>query len=170
MAGENAYIWQVQSGAVNGQSGTAGTTHTQSFNNTTKVPSGGAYIEDIAVEFRRSIPENASVDANNNEIQDMGIEGLDIIIRGVSGNADYDNATNLANKFSKWLQDGNTTTGYTKGRYGLQLDNAPQWNVIPTSTYGYHIRSVSFRYIGEEKDLVEYTIAIALGGDLNSAI
>lgn len=170
MAGENAYIWQVQSGAADGEYATAGTTHSQSFNNTTKVPSGGAYIEDIAIEFRRSIPENASVDANNNEIQDMGIEGLDIIIRGVSGNADYDHATNLANKFSKWLQDGNTTTGYTKGRYGLQLDNAPQWNVIPTSTYGYHIRSVSFRYIGEKKDLVEYTIAIALGGDLNSAI
>ena len=100
----------------------------------------------------------------------MGIEGLDIIIRGVSGNADNDSATNLANKFSKWLQEGNTTTGYTKGRYGLQLDNAPQWNVAPTSTYGYHFRSVSFRYIGEKKDLVEYTISIALGGDLNTAI
>ena len=170
MAGENAYIWQVQSGAANGQRATAGTTHSQAFNNTGKVPSGGAYIEDISIEFRRSIPENASVDANNNEIQDMGIEGLDIIIRGVSGNTDYDNATNLANKFSKWLQEGNTTTGYTKGRYGLQLDNAPQWDVTPTSTYGYHIRSVSFKYIGERKDLVEYTIAIALGGDLNSAI
>lgn len=170
MAGENAYIWQVQASAANGQRATAGTTHTQSFNNTGKVPSGGAYIEDIAIEFRRSIPENASVDANNNEIQDMGIEGLDIIIRGVSGNADNDSATNLANKFSKWLQEGNTTTGYTKGRYGLQLDNAPQWNVVPTSTYGYHFRSVSFRYIGEKKDLVEYTISIALGGDLNTAI
>jgi hypothetical protein len=170
MAGENAHIWQVQASAVNGNRTTAGSTHTQSFNNTGKVPSGGAYIEDIAVEFRRSIPENTAVNANNNEIQDMGVEGLDIVIKGISGNADYDHESNLANKCSKWLKDGNTTTGYTKGRYGLQLDNAPQWNVVPTSTFGYHIRSINFRYIGEKKDLVEYTIALSLGGDLDNAI
>ena len=170
MAGENAYIWQVQASAANGQRATAGTSNTQAFNNTGKVPSGGAYIEDISIDFRRSIPENVSVDANNNEIQDMGAEGLDVIIKGISGDADNDTSTNLANVFSKWLQDGNTATGFTKGRYGLQLDNAPQWNVIPTSTYGYHLRSASFRYIGEKKDLVEYTIALALGGDLDNAI
>jgi hypothetical protein len=170
MAGENAYIWQVQTSAANGTRTTATTTNTQSFNNTGKVPSGGAYIDNIDVDFRRAVPENEAVDADNNEIQDMGIGGLDIIIHGYAGDTDNDTASNLVNKFSKWLQEGNTTTGYTKGRYGIELGNAPQWDVTPTSTYGYHVRNAQFKYLGEKKDLVEFTISLALGGDLSTAI
>ena len=170
MAGENAAIWEVQASAADGTEATATTTHTQLFNDTAKDISGGAYITDIKVNFRRAVPENEAVDEDNNEIQDMGIDGLDIIITGVSGNADNDASTNLVNKFSKWLQDGNTATGYTKGRFGLRLDNAPQWNVVPTTTYGYHIRDVDFTYIGEKKDAVQFIIRIALGGDITTAI
>jgi len=61
MAGENAALWQVQSGAANGTEATATSTHTQLFNNTGKVPSGGAYITDITVDFRKAAPENESV-------------------------------------------------------------------------------------------------------------
>ena len=116
------------------------------------------------------MPENEGVDVDNNEIQDMGVDGLDMLISGVIGDADNDASTNSVNKLSKWLQDGNTTTLFTKGRYGLRLDNAPQWNVVPTSTYGYHIREVEFNYIGEARDLVQISIKLALGGDIASAI
>jgi len=110
------------------------------------------------------------VDANNNELQDMGIDGLDITITGLSGNTDNDAVANMVNKFSKWLQDGNTATLFTKGRFGLRLDNAPQWNVVPTSAYGYHIRTAQFQYIGEKKDVVKFTISLGLGGDIATAI
>lgn len=175
MANETIALWQVQDDAGNGLEATAGATHTQLFNPDSRNPSDGAYIDDIQVDFRRAVPENESVDADNNEIQDMGVDGFDIVIHGFSGNADNNNASNLVNKFSKWLQDGNTSTAgptnyYTKGRYGLRMDNAPQWNVNPTATYGYHIRNASFRYLGEKKDLVEFTISISLGGDLAGAL
>ena len=170
MAGENAYIWQVQASAGSGQRTTAGDTNTIAFNNTGKTPSGGAYISDINVDFRRAVPENEAVDDDNNEIQDMGIGGLDIIIKGVTGDVDNDATANPVNKMSKWLQEGNTTTGYTKGRYGLTLENMPQWDVTPTSTYGYHIRYIRFNYIGENKDLAQFEIGLALGGDLANAI
>ena len=170
MAGENAAIWEVQASAADGTEATATSTHTQLFNSTTKTPSTGAFLEDIDVQFRRAVPENEAVDADNNEIQDMGVDGLDITLIGVSGDADNDTASNLVNKLSKWLQDGNTATLFTKGRFGLRNDSAPQWNVVPTSTYGFHIRSIQFRYIGEKNDLVEFTIALALGGDIPSAI
>ena len=170
MAGENAAIWEVQSGAGNGTESTATSTHTQLFNNTAKVPSGGAYITNIEIDFRRATPENEAVDADNNEIQDMGVQGFDITITGISGDTNNDTASNLVNKFSKWLQDGNTTTGFTKGRFGLRLDNGPQWNVVPTSALGYHIRNIQFRYLGEKVDLVEFTINMSLGGDILAAI
>lgn len=175
MAGENAAIWQVQTSAADGTEATASGASANNvalFNDTAKVvgASSVSYISDIQVALVRAVPENEAVDTDNNEIQDMGISGLDIQIEGVSGDADNDAATNLVNKLSTWLQDGNTTTGYTKGRYGLRLDNAPQWNVVPTTTYGMHLRDARFQYIGEDKDRVRFTIRMALGGDIASAI
>jgi len=175
MAGENAALWQVQSAAANGTEATAGDSNTIDFNSTTKAPSSGPFIDDIEVDFRRATPENEAVNADNNEIQDMGIEGLDVVLTGIIGDADNDVTANAVNKLSKWLgaggiTEGNTTTGFTKGRYGLRLDNAPQWNVVPTSTLGYHIQSCRFKYLGENRDLVHFTIRLSLGGDIATAI
>jgi len=170
MANETIALWEVQASAGNGTEATATSTHTQLFNPDSRNPSDGAYVMNFDVDFRRAAPENEAVDADNNEIQDMGIHGLDIVITGKSGNTDNDAAANMVNKFSKWLQDGNTTTLFTKGRFGLRNDNAPQWNVVPTSTYGYHIRNIQFRYVGENVDQVEFTILVSLGGDIPSAI
>jgi len=74
----NSALWQVQSGAANGTEATAGDTNTVDFadNDTSKNPSAGAFISDIDVTFRRAVPENEAVDADNNELQDMGIDGL----------------------------------------------------------------------------------------------
>mgnify|MGYP003657645481 FL=1 len=165
----NSAIWQVQASGSATES-SAGNTHTIDFNATTKLPSAGAYISDISVNFRRAVPENEAVATDNNELQDMGIDGLDITLEGVIGDADNDDSTNSVNKLSKWIQDGNTVAGFTKGRYGLRLDNAPQWNVLPHADYGYHIRDIKLNYIGENKDLVHFVIVMALGGDISNAI
>tara|TARA_R110000823_G_scaffold203563_1_gene334609 strand:+ start:120 stop:623 length:504 start_codon:yes stop_codon:yes gene_type:complete len=165
----NSAIWQVQASGSATES-SAGNTHTIDFNATTKLPSAGAYISDISVNFRRAVPENEAVATDNNELQDMGIDGLDITLEGVIGDADNDDSTNSVNKLSKWIQDGNTVAGFTKGRYGLRLDNAPQWNVLPHADYGYHIRDIKLNYIGENKDLVHFVIVMALGGDIKTAI
>ena len=166
----NAALWEVQSGAGNGTESTAGDTHTIDINDDTYVPSTGTFLTDINVEFRRAVPENEGVNVDNNELQDMGIDGLDIVLEGVIGDANNDVTANAVTKLSKWIQDGNTTTGYTKGRFGLRLDNAPQWNVVPTSALGFHIRSCKFQYIGDKKDMVKYTIQLSLGGDIATAI
>ena len=166
----NASIWQVQASASDGQESTAGSANTITFNSTTKQPSEGSFISDIAVEFRRAVPENEAVATDNNELQDMGIDGLDIVLTGIIGDADNDTSSNPINKLSNWIQGGNTATGYTKGRFGLKLNNAPQWNVTPTSTFGYHIKDVKLQYMGERKDLAKFTIRLALGGDIASAI
>ena len=166
----NSAIWQVQASGSATES-SAGDTYTIDFNATSKLPSAGAYISDITVNFRRAVPENEAVATDNNELQDMGIDGLDITLEGVIGDADNDSdSANSVNKLSKWIQEGNTITGFTKGRYGLRLDNAPQWNVVPSTTFGYHIRDIKLNYIGENKDLVHFVILMALGGDIASAI
>jgi hypothetical protein len=174
MAGENAAIWQCQAGVGAAEATVLANdaNDVALFNDTAKVigTQGVSYISDIVVDFRKAVPENEAVNSDNNEIQDMGIMGFDIIIKGVTGDTDNDAATNLVNKLSLWLQEDNVATGFTKGRFGLRLDNAPQWNVVPTSTYGFHLLSANFQYIGEDSDKCAFTIKLALGGDINTAI
>ena len=174
MAGENAAIWIVASGAGDGLEATALSNSVNDvllFNETSKVVgSGGAYITDIEVDFRKAIPENEAVNTDNNEIQDMGIDGFDVTITAITGNADNDAVTNAVNKLSLWLQSTNGVSGYSKGRFGLRLNNAPQWNVVPTSTLGMHIRTVNFKYLGEKKDQCLVVIQLSLGGDIQNAI
>jgi hypothetical protein len=177
VAGYNAALWQCQSAVAADEDSVyaADNDDVALFNDSSKVvgASSVSYISDIQVAFVRAVPENEAVDADNNEIQDMGISGLDIQIEGVSGNADNDATTNLVNKLQTWLKDGNTVSNFEKGRYGLRMDNAPQWNVTPDktpNTFGYHLRDARFTYVGEDKDRVRFVIRLALGGDIASAI
>ena len=177
MANENAAIWEVQSGAANGTESTATSTHTQLFNPDSNLIQDGAFIDSVVVSLRKAIPENEATDADNNEIQDMGISGLDITLSGTTGNINNDVATNWINKLIKWIKDGNTTTGYKKGRFGFELDTSPQWNVVPNAdagslgtTYGFHIFNPSWEYFGERKELAKWSLTLALGGDIQNAI
>ena len=138
--------------------------------NPTSVTSGDSTIWNTEIDFRRAAPENEAVDADNNEIQDMGIEGLDIQITGRVTNIDNDVSTASTNKLTRFLKEGNTATGFTKGRYGLRLDFIPQFGVVPTSTYGYHIRGIRFIQDQEFLDLAAVIITLALGGDIATAI
>jgi len=177
VAGFNGALWQAQTGAAGDEDTVfaADNDHVALFNDSAKVigTQSVSYISDISVDFRKSVPENEAVNADNNELQDMGIEGFDIVIKGVTGDTDNDVATNFVNKISLWLQENNGTTGFEKGRFGLRLDNAPQWNVTPDNTpntFGYHLMSAQFQYIGEDPDKCAFTIKLGLSGDITSAI
>lgn len=172
MAGPNSEtsaLWQVQASAVDGAQATAGNDNTIWFNPSPIILNGN-FMSEFDVDFRRASPENEAVDADNNELQDMGIDGLDIQIGATIRNADNDATSSAINKGVTFLKDGNTATGYTKGRYGLTLANLPQFNVTPTSTYGYHIRSIRFSKNTDVKDAINMIINLSLGGDIANAI
>ena len=177
MANENAAIWEVQSGAANGLEATATATHTQLFNPDSNLIEDGAFLNSIAISFRKATPENEAAATDNNEIQDMGISGFDISMSGASGNVNSDVAANWLNKLIKWVKDGNTTTGYKKGRFGLRLDNIPQFNVVPNAdagslgtTYGFFITNPTWEYVGERKDRISWSLTLSLSGDPLNAL
>ena len=177
MANENARIWEVQSGAIDGTKGTAAATNTQEFNPDSNLIEDGAYIDNVVISLRKALPENEAANTDNNEIQDMGISGLDITLSGVTGDINNDAEANWINKLIKWIKDGNTTTGYKKGRFGFELDTSPQWNVVPNAdanglgtTYGFHIFNPTWEYFGERKELCKWSLTLALGGDILNAI
>lgn len=166
---ENSAIWQVQEDAINGAQSTATNTNTIWFNPDNLDTPDTQSIIDFDVDFRRASPENSAVNSDNNELQDMGVSGLDIIITGKIKNANSNNTHSTVNKLSKWILDGNTTSGFTKGRYGLQLASLPQFNITPTSTFGFYITRVHYTKLSE-KDTIQVTIELALSGDVINAI
>jgi len=172
MAGENSAIWQVQSGAGNGTESTATATNTVLFN-PSPVLTSGQNIFQTEFTIRNSTPENESVASNNNEVQDMGLDGVDVQITGHLFKAKDRGATGVTEdieKLIKWMRDAKTTTGFTEGRFGLRLDDFPHFNVDPTSTFGYVLADLRFIREGDESDKAGFIATLRLSGDLDTAL
>jgi len=174
----NGALWQIQSAAGDGEESTATSTNTVLFN-VTPITSG-QYVFDTEVNVRNSVPENEAVDETNNEVQDMGLDGVDVQITGTIKNVDNDVATNSVNKLIKWMKEvkaGATVVGYEVARFGLRLDDFPQFSVTPdgngsagNNTFGYILASVRFVRDGDRLDQVGVIITLRLAGALASAI
>lgn len=166
MAGEKILLWQVQSGAANGTQATATDANTVKFNPTPILKSGN-YVYKTETVLRKATPENPAVNANNNEIQDMGAEGIDYQIVGeITDAKDSGDIPKLIN----WYQADNTTVGFTKGRFGFSHPLFNFFDVDPTSTFGYHLADIRFILQGEPKGVVAVILTLRLGGDIDSAI
>ena len=163
MAGNSA-IWQVQASAVDGQESTATSTNTIEFDDN-PVTVGEGQIVRTEILLRNSIPENTSLASGANDIEDMGPDGIDIQLTGLFKNGEAD-----ANKMVDWWLADKTTTGYTKGRFGLRLGTWTKFSVDPTSTYGYQIANPRFIIDGEHKKVIGFVVTLRLGGDVPNAI
>jgi hypothetical protein len=163
MAGQSA-LWQVQTSAANGTESTATSTNTVLFNEAPVVASGGV-IFSSEYNIRNSVAENPKVDGNNNDVQDMGLDGIDVQITGIIKDSDSSNAT-IA-KLMAWVKETKTTTGFTEGRLGLRVDDFPHFNMTPTSTYGFVLQSLKFVRDGETKNKAGFVLVVRVGGDVS---
>jgi len=164
-------IWWVKSEAANGTEGgaIADTTNYTSgeiinFNETSPEVAKGGHIFTSTFNIRNSVPENSKVDGNNNDVQDMGIDGIDVVITGLIKDSDSSNES--MHKFMTWMNEAKTTTGYTEGRFGLRLDDFPYFNMIPTATYGYVMANPEFSRDPDEVNKVRFTVTLRVGGDV----
>ena len=135
----NSAIWWVKASAANGteSTATADTTNFSSgevilFNESPVVAKGGLIFQS-EFNFRQSIAENKKVDGTGNEIQDMGIGGVEVQITGQIKDSDVSNIP--VTKLMTWSNEEKTGTGFTQGRFGLRIDDFPYFNIVPTSTY-----------------------------------
>lgn len=176
MANEDSAIWQVQSGAGSGSEATAGAANTILFNPNPVISSGGLIFSQ-EFDFRNSTPENESVGANNNEIEDMGIDGVDIQITGTFIAKDVNFSIARFIRFMKEPKGGVEVVGYEEGRFGLRLNNFPHFNVTPdgngvagNNTFGYVLASIKFMDDAAELNRVGFVATLRLAGDLENAI
>ena len=162
-------LWQVQSGAANGTEATAGDSRTVDFNPSPVATSQGLVFK-TEIKLRKSTPEGESVNSNQNIVQDMGFDGLTVQVTGEIQDAENDVSTGSVHKLTKWMFDNGGTTGFTKGRFGLRMDDFPMFNVTPTSALGYFLNDVQFVRDPEETDKVGFIAVLILSNDAETAL
>jgi hypothetical protein len=174
MAGQSA-IWWIKSNGGTGspKTGTEASAVSDTTNfsggeiilfNETSVNTAGGHIFNSEFSVRNSVAENAKVDGLGNDVQDMGLDGIDVQITGLFKDSDANNA--YIKKLITWINEGKTTTGYTEGRFGLRVDDFPYFNMIPTSTYGYILNDLRFVRDPTKDNKTGFILTLRVGGDV----
>lgn len=172
MAG-NAAIWWVKSNATNGTESTATADVTNHADgevvlfNEVPVSTIGGHIFTSEFSVRNSVAENTKVDGMGNDVQDMGLDGVDVQITGLF--KDSDSGNTYIRKLISWVNEEKTTVGYTEGRFGLRVDDFPYFNMVPTKTnpvYGYILNDIRFIRDPTRENRSGFVISLRVGGDI----
>ena len=175
MAGQSAVWWIKNSGGASGvgteASALADSTNSAKWSggevvlfNEDPVTTTGGVIFTSEFTVRNSVAENTKVDGTGNDVQDMGLDGVDVIITGLFKDSDTDN-DNIT-KLVAWLNEAKTATGYTEGRIGLRINDFPYFNMEPTATYGYILNDVRFIRDPNKENRTGFVMSLRVGGDI----
>ena len=156
-------IWQVQDSAADGSQSAATDANTIKFSLSNTDADSNMFGVDITM--RNSTPENTNIAGEANQIEDMGIDGIDIKINGQFRNKETD-----ITKLIKWYIEDKFATLFEEGRFGLELDFPNNFNIEPTSTFGYQIVNPTLEILYEKKAIAGFTITLRLGGAIITAL
>jgi len=172
--GESA-LWQVQTSAVDGTEATALAADVGFVIvfNETPINTSDQLIKASECSIRDSIPEVPRVFADGNEVQDMGLDGVNIRLSGLIRNANDISpggtpAQSTLNKLMTWKRQAQTVTDYTQGRFGLRLNDFPAFNTVPTDTFGGKLQDLTFVRDPEELNAVRFDLTFRVGGNITS--
>ncbi len=162
MAGENTAIWRatVAQGADEANALAAN----KILFNSTPVIATGSYVFNTEINYRNATPENPRVAGQINEVQDMGLQGIDVQITGQLRQSS--SLTGDLSNLVTWLQEDKTEqTQFPKGIFGLRMDDLPQFNITPTLTFGYVLAQTRIIRDGEYKEKAGAVITLRFSGD-----
>ena len=144
MAGENTALFRVTTTGQN--EGNLDPNELLLFNPTDLATANG-YVFASEVFYRNSIPENPKVAGQINEVQDMGLDGIDVQLTTRIQNSSVTTASSKMGILKKWLIEDKTNPVFKKGRFGLRMDDNPIFNVTPDDSplvFGYVLANIRF--------------------------
>lgn len=167
-----SYIWRSSSGEedVNkrGTRADAATVIQFDLNNV----SNGKYLHNTQLDFVVGIGENEKPKGSVNELQDTFLDSITWTLTG-SVNTQT-GSSSVFDLVKKWMIEGKTDTVFTKGRFGLELDDIDSYNLVPTGTgtspeqpRGYIISNWTWIRDGETKGKTGFVATLRFNGDLN---
>jgi len=166
MAGENTSIFRVTTTGQN--EGNLDPNELLLFNPTDLATANG-YVFASEVFYRNSIPENPKVAGPINEVQDMGLDGIDVQLTTRIQNSSLTTASSKMGILKKWLIEDKTNPVFKKGRFGLRMDDNPIFNVTPDDsplTFGYVLANIRFIRPQDLKNMVDAIITLRFSGDV----
>jgi hypothetical protein len=173
MSGQSSIWWTKSNGTGTESGALADSTNSAKWSggevilfNETSVNTAGGHIFTSEYTIRNSVAENTKVDGTGNDVQDMGLDGVDVQITGLFKDTDATN--NDVKKLMAWANEAKTTTGFTEGRMGLRVDDFPYFNMIPTSTYGYILNDLRFIRDPNKENRAGFVISLRVGGAIRS--
>jgi len=162
LAGENTAIWRAT--VVEGATEAAALPENIILFNSQPVIATGSYVFNTEINYRNSTPENPRVAGQINEVQDMGLQGIDVQVTG-----QLRQTSSLIGDLSHlvtWLQEDKTEqTLFPKGIFGLRMNDMPQFNVTPSATFGYVLAQTRIIRDGEYKQKAGVVLTLRFSGD-----
>ena len=162
-ATDDVVIWRATSAANNTET-LASAANTLGLNEAVVSATGG-YVFTSEIFYRNAVPENPKILGRINEVQDMGLDGIDIQLTGFI--KDSDSNTKIINLVT-WLKEDKSLSDLPKGRFGLRIDRIPSFNVEPKNDpdgFGYVLADV--RFIQNQKTFnVDLVITLRFSGDI----
>ena len=94
----------------------------------------------------------------------MGLQGIDVQVTGQIRQTSE--ITEDLQHLVTWLQEDKTVQdGFPKGRFGLRMDDMPQFNIEPAETYGYVLAQTRIIRDGEYKEKASIVVTLRFSGD-----
>jgi len=165
MAGENTAIFRV---TTNGQTESNVPADEKILFNPTDLATNNGFVFASEVFYRNSIPENPKVAGQINEVQDMGLDGIDVQLTTRIQNSSNVSPGSKMDILKKWLIEDKTNPLFRKGRFGLRLDDMPIFNVTPSDSsplFGYVLANIRFIRPEDHKNKADAIITLRFSGD-----
>ena len=162
----NSYLWRAVAPSTLARS-SASAANLITFNEGAVSQNG--YIFKSEFNVRISVPENERIAEDINAVQDMGMDGIDVIITGLIEESSNVTANTIIDRLMDFLKEPKVDSDFPFGKFGLELPDFPHFNVQPLNSgstqYGYVIAGIRFIRDGEEKEKVGMIISLRYAGN-----
>lgn len=168
-----SYIWRSASSntLASDKRGTRSAAGTDVITFSAENVSSGKYLHQTQLDLVVAIGENEKPKGNVNELQDTFLDSITWTLTG-SVVAETGNSS-VFQKIKEWLIEGKTDTVFTKGRFGLELDDIDSYDLVPTGTgatpeqpKGYVLTNWRWIRDGETPGKASFVATLRFNGDI----
>jgi hypothetical protein len=170
MANGNAAIWRATGAGTNVEP-TGANTDKVEFDIDNAVPDSTGHLNNTDFEISTGIADNEKAFQDVNEKQFTRVETVTLTI---SGHIQAPITSGAAVTLKVWELEDQADDFYTRGRFGLRINDFPIFNIKPKNlatgfARGGAIQNVKFIRSADFKNRVDFTLTFIISGDLKTS-
>jgi hypothetical protein len=133
------------------------------------LPDATGHVKSSDVELETGVAENDKPFSPINELQDTKATRITVNVIGVIDNP---SSSGVPSRFKIWELEDKVNAVFTKGRFGLRLDDFPAFNLTPTTLAGGTPRGYILSNIKLARDIefnrLTFSCTLRFGGDIGT--